>query len=258
MVQANTRSVALIYREHRIRLNQDRLVNLNDMWIAAGSPANKDPRQWIRLPTTADLIEVCAFNVEKSHILRSIRGRAGGTWAIPNLAVAYAKYLSPQFHAWANEVIVERIQEHDDPELGMERARQRAIGTYRRRGQSDQWIQRRLEGIETRVKFTETLQEHGVTQSWDYAACTDAINRPVLGGTAREVKINRGLKPKANLRDSCTKLELSALNFAESLATHEIEELNLNGVGECKPACEESGETVATALAANRRRIGSG
>ncbi len=31
---------------------------------------------------------------------------------IPNLAVAYAKYLSPRFHAWANQAVIERISRH--------------------------------------------------------------------------------------------------------------------------------------------------
>ena len=59
------------------------LKSLNDLWKLVGSPKNQDPSQWLRLPDTISYLdsECKAQNVGKSHILKSKRGRNGGTYA---------------------------------------------------------------------------------------------------------------------------------------------------------------------------------
>lgn len=117
----------LVYRDVVIHRGKDGMVNLTDMWKAQGSPANKDPSQWTRLRTTRELETVLGESMGISQTFRKRIGRGLGTWAHPLMAVSYAKYLSPEFHIWANQVILERIEERRDPELGMSRARERAI-----------------------------------------------------------------------------------------------------------------------------------
>jgi prophage antirepressor-like protein len=114
-------------------------------------------------------------------------------------------------------------------------------------GKSEEWVEQREEGVETRRGFTDTLKKHGVAGG-GYAECTDAINRPVLGGTAALVRIQRNLKPKANLRDHLSTTELLRLQFAESLATGRISKDNLEGNGSCREACRLSGQAVAAAI----------
>lgn len=76
-----------------------------------------------------------------THILKTSRGKGGATWADPRLAIAYAKFLSPAFHAWANRVVIERMEEEADPELAYSRGRDRAVRGWQKSGKSPEWIQ---------------------------------------------------------------------------------------------------------------------
>ena len=82
------------------------MLSLTDMWDAAGRPENKRPAEWARYEG-ATFIEFVAetHNVGTAHILTSTRGRTGSTFAHWQIAIAYAKYLSPDFHMWCNSVV---------------------------------------------------------------------------------------------------------------------------------------------------------
>jgi hypothetical protein len=254
--QVASRPCALSYNGETIRRNTDGMVSLTDMWKAEGSPPHKAPAMWLRLDVTRGLVEFLVLNMRQEHVLKTKSGKGGATWVVPNLAVAYAKYLSPQFYAWANQVILERIEEEANPELGIARSRARAVAAWKRKGKPGAWIQRRLDGIDVRHQFTDVLQQHGV-EGFGYAACTNAIYRPVLGGTASEVKKVRDLSTGANLRDHMTTLELASVSFAESLSEKKIADDDLHGNAECEKACRVSGTIVADALeeAEKPRRI---
>jgi hypothetical protein len=119
------------------------------------------------------------------------------------LAVAYAKYLSPEFHLAVNEVFKERLEEELNPELGINRARERAERRYNKLGRSEKWRQTRRVSIDVRNFFTDTLKEHGVTTQGGYAKCTNALYLPIFGATASQLKVERGLPKKASLRRVC-------------------------------------------------------
>lgn len=163
---------------------EGKMVSLNVIYEIAGSPVNKEPYEWKRSINTKELIETLTKNLhtEKSRIIKTSRARAdrgGGTWAHWQLALAYAKYLSPEFHLVVNEVFKERLEEEIDPELGINRARERAEKQYLKRGKTQDWVKTRLKGIDDRHGFTDTLKEHGV-HGIGYAQCTDAINKPLI------------------------------------------------------------------------------
>ncbi len=81
------------------------------------------PAQWKRLPDTKKFLESLKkkLDVGKSYLIKSVRGRgkAQGTYAHWQIALAYAKYLSPEFHIWANEKIKQAIEFELDPEKGV-------------------------------------------------------------------------------------------------------------------------------------------
>jgi hypothetical protein len=56
----------------------------------------------------------------------------------------------------------ERLQEMNNPELGVERARARAIRIYKHKGMSDDRIKKRMQGIEMRKNFTDELRMRGI------------------------------------------------------------------------------------------------
>jgi hypothetical protein len=98
---------ALVYSGMRIR-NRDEMLCLTDMWRAAGGDdASKRPVDWLRSVEAQHFIEFLSenLNVEISHLLQIEQGRTGATWAHWQIGLAYAKYLSPEFHAWCNEVV---------------------------------------------------------------------------------------------------------------------------------------------------------
>lgn len=102
-------SVVLRFNDAVIR-DREQSLNLTDMWKAAGSPENKRPSDWLATPMAREFIEFIGENLNagKSGIALVDAKRGGtsaGTWAHWQLAMAYAKYLSPAFHAWCNQVV---------------------------------------------------------------------------------------------------------------------------------------------------------
>lgn len=105
-------------------------------------------------------------------------------------------------------------------------------------------IQARLKGVKIRITFTAVLQEHGVSKGGDFARCTNAIYKPLLGGTKSEIVTQRGLSKKSNLRDDLDEFELTQVMFAESLAERKIRKQNLQGVSQCESADLDSARKV--------------
>lgn len=138
-----------------------------------------------------------------------------------------------EFRKWAAGVLA-------DPD----KAANHAIEMYRKQGRSDKWIKTRLDGLQIRHQFTDTLKQHGIVKPGHYAACTDAINKPLLGGTAKEVKQQRGLTKRQPLRNELSQVELSALNLAEAIASERIEKEERQGFNQCRDACSDAGDRV--------------
>jgi len=240
------------------RIEQSGWVNLTDMWKASGAPKNKNPNDWLRLPQTLALTRVMEINTGLSHIYEARRGRGGGTYGFPDFAIAYAGYLSAEFHAWALNAVRERIEEEANPELAYNRGRERAVKGWKRKGKTNDWIQDRINGIENYKQHTSVLAAHGVTsegKSNGYAACANAINIEVLGGTSKELKLEIGIREKASLRDNLNRVKLTGLGFAEAMADEDIESANLYSNNQCKLACTKAGLRVAVASKYSTRII---
>ena len=82
----------------------------------SGKSGDYGPRQWKR-KEGADFINYLSMvkNVPVSHILFTQRGRNGGTYAHWQIALAYAKYLSPELEMKVNELVKQYVTA--DPEL---------------------------------------------------------------------------------------------------------------------------------------------
>lgn len=152
-----------------------------------------------------------------------------------------------EFRSWAAKIVRERREEESNPELAYSRGRQRAIKIWRKNGLSDQDIAARIQGIERRHFFCDTLQLHGV-EGAGYAMCTNAIYEELFDGTAAELREERNLPAKANVRDSFNMLESSATMFAEAKAADTIKKRNLQGNKECREASQKAGRAVRKVL----------
>ncbi|MBQ8050800.1 MAG: Bro-N domain-containing protein [Bacteroidaceae bacterium] len=122
------------------------------------------------------------------------------------------------FKLWMAQVASQRIDQMQDPELGI----QQALMDYKRLGYSDNWINQRLKSIEIRKDLTDEWKRHGLQEGVQFATLTDIIYHTWSGMTAREYKQFKGLK-KENLRDNMTNREL-VMNMLAELSTKEISE----------------------------------
>ncbi|MGH2486043.1 MAG: BRO-N domain-containing protein, partial [Ktedonobacterales bacterium] len=69
------------------------------------------------------------------------------------------------FKRWLARVGTERLEEAENPELAADRMRQ----LYRARGYSDEWIDRRLQGIVVRDELTTEWRERGAAEGRQFA-----------------------------------------------------------------------------------------
>jgi hypothetical protein len=120
------------------------------------------------------------------------------------------------FKMWLAQVGRERIDEIEDPELGIDRL----METYLRKGYSKEWINQRLKSIEVRKELTDEWENRGVKKGQEYAILTDEITKAWSSYTTKQYKNLKDLK-KENLRDHMTNLEL-VLNMLAEATTTEI------------------------------------
>ncbi len=120
------------------------------------------------------------------------------------------------FKLWLAQLGRERLEEIDDPEIGIERL----LEYYHRKGYSQNWINQRLKSIEVRKELTDEWERRGVKKGQEYATLTDIITAGWSGMTTQQYKQFKGLKTES-LRDNMTNLEL-VLNMLAETATTEI------------------------------------
>jgi hypothetical protein len=120
------------------------------------------------------------------------------------------------FKIWLAKVGYERIEETEDPEKAFDRA----METYLKKGYSKNWINQRLKSIEVRKELTDEWDSRGVKKGLEYAILTDEITKAWAGLTTKEYKEFKDLK-KEGLRDNMTNLEL-VLNMLAETSTAEL------------------------------------
>ncbi len=145
------------------------------------------------------------------------------------------------FKTWLARVGYERIEETEDPEIGINRA----METYLRKGYSEKWINQRLKSIEVRKELTDEWKEGGVEKN-DYAILTDEITKAWADMTTRQYKKFKNLK-KHNLRDNMTNLELVLNMLAETTTTEISKSKNPKGLKENKKVAKDGGSVAGRA-----------
>ena len=117
---------------------------------------------------------------------------------------------------WLARLGRERIDEVFDPSITV----QRAIDTYRTKGYDEEWIIKRVKGIQDRKKLTDVWRKGGVTEEIEFAILTNDIYKEWSGMTANEYKEFKGLK-KESLRDNMTDIEVALADLGE-ITTREL------------------------------------
>ncbi|GEM_PF-4714723 len=107
-----------------IRKDERNFICLNDLWYAAEKPGNKNPRKWRGFVQAKEiinhyqtegtvlikdgLISGTARNKDGS-VIYSIGGAGGGTFAIREIALAYAGYLDVHLQALIYQAFLDRV-----------------------------------------------------------------------------------------------------------------------------------------------------
>ncbi len=140
------------------------------------------------------------------------------------------------FKQWLAKVGKERIDEIENPELGIQRAKQ----LYEKKGYPQEWIDKRLRGIAIREKLTDEWDQRGAKSERDYAILTNEIMQGAFELNVSEHKKIKGLG-RENLRDHMTDLELIVTMLGEATTTQISKERDSQGVAKLKNDAKDGG-----------------
>ena len=155
------------------------------------------------------------------------------------------------FKQWLAQVGAERIEEIENPEIAQIRAHE----IYRQKGYSEEWIERRMRGIETRNELTDAWSEHGVEKGKEYAILTNEISQATFGVSVGQHKAIKSLK-RENLRDHMTKLELLFTELGEASTAAIVNTRNPQGLMQNQLAAREGGKIAGDARKALEEKSG--
>ena len=148
------------------------------------------------------------------------------------------------FKQWLAQVGAERIAEIENPELAQTRIRT----TYKAKGYSDEWIEKRIRGILVRDELTNEWKQRGVREGKEYSILTAEISKATFGIIPSEYKTLKGLnKTSENLRDHMTDLELIFTMLGEASTTEIAKNKNAVGFVENHKAAKAGGKVAGNA-----------
>ncbi len=152
---------------------------------------------------------------------------------------------------WLAKVGYERMQEMTDPEKALNRSRE----YWQRLGRSNNWIQQRMMGQETRNKLTDYWSDNEVKKGEEFAILTNIIHEEWTELSVKNHKNLKGLKTQ-NLRDHMSEEELIFTALAE-LSTRRIAETDMTkGLEENKIPAKKGGRIAKDARLALEQKTG--
>lgn len=143
------------------------------------------------------------------------------------------------FKLWFARLAEERIQEINNPELAIERAK----NTYLKKGYTEEWANARIRSTSTRNELTDEWKNRGA-KTTDYAILTDEISKGTFGLTTQQHKDIKHLE-KQNLRDNMSSLELALITLAEATTTELHKTNDSQGAKELKKDAKQGGNIAS-------------
>lgn len=104
----------------------------------------------------------------------------------------------------------ERIDEVFDPSI----AAQRSMDLYRAKGYDENWIQKRLKGMQDRKQLTDIWKDGDIKEGKEFAILTNEIYKSWSGMNTKEYKEYKGLR-KESLRDNMSDIEVTLADLGE-------------------------------------------
>ena len=241
-----------IFENHKIRRTYDKK---SDTWffsvidvVGALTDSTNARDYWFKMKTRVKNDD----ELELSTICRQLKLKASdgkmretdcaNTESLFRIIQSIPSPKAEPFKRWLAKVGYERIQEIADPEKSINRGRD----NWKKHGRSEEWIQRRMSGQETRNKLTDYWKDHEIKEGEEYATLTSIIHQEWTGISVKKHKNLKGLKSH-NLRDHMTEAELIFTALAE-LSTRQIaESMHAKGMPENKTASKAGGKIAKTA-----------
>jgi DNA-damage-inducible protein D len=155
------------------------------------------------------------------------------------------------FKKWLAKVGQERLEEIENPELGIERVKE----LYKAKGYPDAWIDMRIQSIEVRKQLTDEWQGRDVKEGKEYSILTAEIAKATFGLTPTEHKNVKGLE-RQNLRDHMTTLELIFSQLGEEMTRKLAVEQDAIGFNENAQAARQGGRAAGKARLAAEEETG--
>ena len=148
------------------------------------------------------------------------------------------------FKKWLALVGYQRMEEIENPELAQKRIRE----TYKAKGYSDEWIEKRIRGITVRDELTNEWKNRGVKEGLEYSILTAEISKATFGIIPSDYKKLKGLtKPSDNLRYHMNDLKLIFTMLGEASTTEIAKNKNARGFSENKKAARAGGSVAGKA-----------
>ena len=152
---------------------------------------------------------------------------------------------------WLARLGSERIDEVFDPSLTV----QRAVDTYRAKGYDEDWIAKRIKGIQERKKLTDVWKAGGIESNIEYAILTNDIYKEWSGMTAKEYKEFKGLR-KESLRDNMSDIEIALADIGELTARELAKKHKPIGLNENRKIAKEGGQVASNTRKDIEARLG--
>ena len=144
------------------------------------------------------------------------------------------------FKQWLARVGQERIEEIQDPERAIVRAKK----IYEQKGYNDDWIAKRMRGINVRNTLTNEWQGRGANEGVDFAILTNEIYRGAFEMDAKQIKEFKSLSNPDNPRDHMSELELILTMLGEATTTEITTTRDSKGFPELSRDAKEGGQVA--------------
>ncbi len=249
-----------LFQDHRVRVHWDneqekwyfsivdiigiltKSVNSNNYWKVLKSRLKKEG---------SELVTNCNQLKMESSDGKYYKTDVADTEQFLRLIQSIPSPKAEPFKVWLAKVGYERIEETEDPEKAFDRA----IETYLKKGYSKNWVNQRIKSIEVRKELTDEWESRCVKKGIEYAILTDEITKAWANLTTKEYKTFKNLK-KENLRDNMTNLELVLNMLAETSTTELSKEKKPKTLSESKGIAKKGGSVAGIARKDLERKLG--
>ena len=186
---------------------------------------------------------ICTLLETTSKDGKNRRETMAGLSGIFRIVQSISSPKAEPFKQWLAKVGQERIEEIQDPE----RAIMRAKNIYTQKGHDEDWIAKRMRGINVRNTLTGEWKDRGAKEGIEFAILTNEIYQGTFEMTAKEIKEYKNLSNPDNPRDHMNELELILTMLGEATTTELSKNRDSKGFPSLQKDSREGGNIAGNA-----------